>query len=107
MHLSSFNKRLGESMRSLRCKKYNGKVLLSGNVRYEDGKPIYGATVILEGFCPIGGKYPKCKRCKYNKRSYCFGIKSTNKRGKFSFLIRNKNLYYKVRVFNDFKYKKS
>jgi hypothetical protein len=91
-------------MRSLSCKKYNGKVLLVGNVNYEDGTPIYGAIVILEGFCPIGyagGKYPKCKNCKYNKHSYCFGIRSTNERGEFLFVIKNKNLCYKVRAFGD------
>jgi hypothetical protein len=97
-------------MRSLRCKKYNGKVLLFGNVNYEDGTSISGATVILEGFCPIGyagGKYPKCKNCKYNKRSYCFGVRLTNKYGKFSFVIKNKNICYRVRVFDDLKCKKS
>lgn len=95
---------------SLIYKKYNGKVFLLGNVIYEDGTPIYGATVILEGFCPvgwIGGKYPKCKKCRYNSRSYCFGVGTTNKCGKFSFIIQNKNLHYKIRVFGNSKCKRS
>jgi len=55
MHVSSFNKRLGENMKTLRYEKYNGKVILWGNVNCEDGSPVCGAIVILEGFCEIGG----------------------------------------------------
>ena len=101
MHVSSFNKRLGETMDTLRYKKYNGKVLLLGNVSYEDGTPAYGSIVILEAFCKIGGKYPKCKYCKYNRRTYCVGVSSTNECGEFLLIIQNRKLSYRVRVFDN------
>lgn len=101
MHVSSFNKRLGETMETLRYKKYNGKVLLWGKVSYEDGTPAYGSIVILEGFCETSEKYPKCKDCKYNGRSYFLGISSTNECGEFSFIIHNRKLSYRLRVFDD------
>jgi len=97
----SFNKRLGETMETLRYEKYNGKVLLWGNVNSEDGTPVYGAIVTLEGFCEIGGKYPKCKNCKYSSRSHCVGVSSTNECGEFSFIVANKKISYRVRVFDD------
>jgi len=89
-------------MKTLRHEKYNGKVILWGNVNCEDGAPVCGAIVILEGFCEIGGKYPKCKNCKYNNRSHFLKVSATNKRGKFLFKIANKkNISYRVRVFDD------
>jgi len=42
MHVSSFNKRLDETMEALRYEKYNGKVLLWGNVNCEDGTSVVG-----------------------------------------------------------------
>ena len=101
MNGSSFNKRLGETMEILRYEKYNGKVLLLGNLNYEDGTPVYGAIVILEVFCEIGGKYPKCKDCKDTRRSYYVGVSSTNECGEFLLIIQNRKLSYRVRVFDN------